>query len=68
MNEHKFQLTISDLKRIISIAEGCMEDDSSLSDTLQFTLVEHCDTHTGSDIVRVDLLSAYSECFGKNII
>jgi len=61
------QLTIKDLKKIIEDAEMMKKYDSSLSDTLEINQLKECDTHTGSDLISVNIKSSYQECTSKSV-
>ena len=63
----KISISIGDLEAIIEEAKMLKKIDSSRSDTLEFELLEECDTHLGSDKVRVWVKSNYSECVGDII-
>lgn len=59
------QLSIEKLEHIILLAKEQQKTDSSLSSTLQFSLIDKSDTHLGDDHVAVWQQSAYAECDGK---
>ena len=56
------QITIADLEMIIVYAKAKKQNDSAASNTLVFNLIEETDTHLGSDAIKVEQKSAYSEC------
>lgn len=61
------QITIEDLEKIIEDAKMLRRHDSSLSSTIELSVLKSCDTHTGSDLVSSTLKSGYAECVGKCI-
>ena len=63
----KTQITIEKLERIIDAAKRAQKNDSSLSNTIELEVAKKADTHTGSDMVGVILLSSYSDCNGTVI-
>ena len=67
MNTLSIQLSIEKLERILSEAKLLKHHDSSLSNTVQLTLIKENDTHNGSDVVEAYLKSSYSECDSKSI-
>ena len=60
----KTQLTIAQLEEIIRVAKNNLKYDSSLSDTVEITVLKSTDCHTGSDIIEVEQKSSYAECMG----
>ena len=62
------QIKIDLLKKIVQEAETMKSHDSSLSDTLLFTVIHSTETHLGNDRIAVELKSGYSECIGKSIV
>lgn len=67
MKTEKIQISLDHLRKIIYNAETAKRNDESLSETLTFELDKECDTHLGSDSIRVTLKSGYSECIGREI-
>jgi hypothetical protein len=67
MKTAKMQISLDHLKKIIYNAETELKYDASLSKTLMFELDKECDTHTGSDSIRVTIKSSYAECIGREI-
>jgi hypothetical protein len=63
----KLQLKIEDLKKIIFEAESRANVDTSLSSTVQISLVSQNDTHLGSDRVEVSLKSIFQECENQHL-
>ena len=60
----KTQLTIQQLEQILIAAKNNKKYDSSLSDTVEITVIKQTDCHAGGDTIRAELLSSYSECMG----
>ena len=65
--ETRIQVTIKNLKQIITDAEIMREGDDSLSDTIEIFCLKECETHTGSDLLSANVLSSYAECDSKSI-
>lgn len=64
----QIQITTDLLKLILSEVDNMRKNDSSLSNTILFELVEPTDSHLGNDRFGAELKSGYSECYGKAII
>lgn len=60
-------ISIKDLELIIELAKRAKSTDSSLSETVELSLIKESDTHLGSDMLEVWLKSSYSECVGHRI-
>lgn len=67
MKTLSIQLSIEELERILSDAKLMRHHDSSLSNTIQLTLIRETDSHNGSDLVAANLKSGYAECDSKSI-
>lgn len=63
----KIQITISDLEALIQRAKKMQKYNSSLSSTIEFSLVSASDTHLGSDRFKAELKSGYAECVNTSI-
>ena len=62
------QIKADILELILDEVKDMRKKDDSLSDTIEFTIIEQTDTHLGSDRFSAELKSGYSECYGKGII
>jgi hypothetical protein len=61
----KIQITITQLENLLDVARESQKRDSSLSNTIQMTLLAENQTHCGADKLRFDLKSSYAESNGQ---
>ena len=61
------QIKISDLEMIIEEAKHQKTLDNSLSETLEFELIQGTETWLGNDRISVVLKSGYQECYGQKL-
>lgn len=60
-------ISVETLKALIEEVETLQTMDSSLSSTIEITLIKQCDTHLANDKIECWLKSNYAECIGTKL-
>jgi len=65
--DNSIHIRIEDLEKIVSAAKEAHKRDSDLSSCVRLEKGKRGESHTDSDTIRVQMLSAYAECDPKTI-